>query len=69
VSKQSEAKEKQGYRKSAACCMNCDSFQRDVVPLSRHPGDTYSIEKNKRCGIGGFAVQSTGHCAFFQWKA
>ena len=69
MSKQSEAKDTQGYRKSAACCMDCESFKRDVVPLNRWPGDTYSTEKNKRCAIGGFAVQSTGHCTFFAWKA
>lgn len=68
MSKQSEAKATQNYRTEAACCKNCKSFMSYSAPLNRWPGDSYSIEKNKRCGIGGFAVQSNGHCSQFEWK-
>jgi len=66
--KQSEAKEAQGYRKGAASCASCENFKKDVVPLNRWAGDSYTEDKNKRCGIGGFAVQSTGHCQLFSRK-
>lgn len=68
MSKQSEAKEAQGYQKRPACCTNCKNFTVDKVPRSRWPGDPYTFDKNKRCSIGGFAVQSTGYCGLFAWK-
>lgn len=30
--------------------------------------DSYAIEKNKRCGIGGFAVKKMGTCKQFKAK-
>jgi hypothetical protein len=69
MSKQSDAKKEQGYRVQAACCKNCKNFSSEMVPALRWQGDHYISEKNKRCEVGGFAVQNTGHCALFGWKA
>lgn len=69
MSKQSEAKVVQDYRKEAACCKTCRHYSSNLVPLARWSGDPYVAEKNKRCGIGGFATQATAHCVLFAWKA
>ena len=69
MSKQSEAKAAQGYRKEAACCKTCENFRSDFVPLNRWHGDPYKDEKNKRCELGGFATQANAHCTLFAWKA
>ena len=71
MSKQSEAKAKQNYRKEAACCNNCKSYRADVTahPAAFSWSEPYTTEKNRRCDIGGFAVQATGHCTFFAWAS
>lgn len=68
MSKQSEAKAAQGYRKEAACCKTCTNYRSDMVPMHRWPEDSYVAEKNRRCSLGGFATQATAHCTFFAWK-
>jgi hypothetical protein len=65
MSKQSEAKEAQGYRRSAMSCQHCMHFSSEMV--SRNPrwaSANYVIteEKNIRCTLGGFKVQKTGSC-------
>lgn len=65
MSKQSEAKDKQGYTARALLpvCANCSSFRMDIVNhdaiLSMEP---YPVETNLRCSIGGFAVRKMGTC-------
>lgn len=66
MSKQSEAKEKQGYiaKPVARVCANCAYYRSDVV---EHPpyyswSKPYHEEKNRRCDIGGFAVNKTATC-------
>jgi hypothetical protein len=68
MSKQSEAKYGQGYTRNPACCRNCAHYESDITELP--PAFSWSeprkVEKNKRCGVGGFAVQSNGHCLQFR---
>ena len=70
MSKIEQKKAAQGYVKDAACCKHCAHFLSDMVPMLRWEGDPYVAEKNKRCGIGGFAVQSSSFCnEFIRQKA
>lgn len=70
TSKVQQVKEAQGYTKASACCKECMAFRSDrmQIPgaLSWHM-PRYA-EKNKRCDIGGFAVQSSASCNFFKRK-
>lgn len=74
MSKQSEAKEKQGYTPKAIpqTCQNCSQFLFDRVqtqqPTAHNPAG-YWEDKNQRCGIGGFAVKKMGTCNEFTGKA
>lgn len=68
MSKQSEAKESQNYRRKPMCCQHCKHFSSDMV--DRRPSwasSNYVIteEKNIRCTLGGFKVQKTGVCDKF----
>lgn len=77
MSKQSEAREQQGYVAKAIplVCGNCAHYKFDNELPSwmqeeniKSPGkwpDTYKQEQNKRCGLGGFAVKKMGTCD--QW--
>ena len=67
MSKQSEAKEAQGYTKKPASCGNCVNFKSELVKFPPLPGWSmgYTEEKNRRCGIGGFAVGRNGHCSLW----
>lgn len=78
MSKQSEAKEVQGYTTAVRNCGNCvhltsetvlpkwavelneDYERRGREPVYRLPA--YGVEKNIRCGIGGFAIKKTAVC-------
>lgn len=66
VSKQSEAKERQGYVAKAAqrVCMTCKHFQSDLEEQRGYNSkpNGYMMEKNIRCGLGGFAVKKMGLC-------
>lgn len=65
MSKQSEAKLNQNYRLTPNTCGNCTYYKRDAVE-KRYEGWSGPIvwveEKNKRCGVGGFAVNKTATC-------
>ena len=67
MSKQSEAKEAQGYTKKPASCGNCANFKSELVKFPPPPGQFYGYteEKNRRCGIGSFAVGRNGHCSLW----
>lgn len=68
MSKQTEAKTKQGYvpKLTPQACMNCASFKFDMVPTNYPPGYAQEKQGNLRCAIGGFAVKKMGTCD--EWK-
>ena len=65
MSKQSVAKERQGYITKPMQCSTCANFRKDVNIIKYEWGSQYDHmeTKNKRCSIGGFAVQSTASCS------
>jgi hypothetical protein len=67
MSKQSEAKERQGFRKKPewAICSGCEYFTWDEV--HKYPG--YIQEKNVRCSLGGFKVGKTDTCNMHELRA
>ena len=73
MSKQSEAKSAQGYepKPEARACMNCANYRSDMIEKSS--GFSWSVpyfeERNKKCGIGGFAVMKMAICDKFTRKA
>jgi hypothetical protein len=73
MSKQSEAKEAQNYRKQSMSCMNCAQFSSEMVgrkpKWASSPNYVITEEKNLRCGLGDFKVQKTGSCDRFSAKA
>jgi hypothetical protein len=58
MSKQSEAKDKQGYTKTPRTCSNCESFK------SKKSENQFGWidEKEMRCMLGGFKVNKTSVC-------
>jgi hypothetical protein len=60
MSKQSVAKEEQGYTRIPNTCGNCSSFTCDSEQSKWASGSV--IERNLRCGIGGFKVNKTATC-------
>ena len=48
MSKQSEAKESQGYTRTLKMCSNCAWFQSDITEVPRWGGYLYTEEKNIR---------------------
>ena len=67
MSRQSEAKESQGYSAKAPSCKSCINYMSEVEmkPASFSWTQPYSVEKNRRCGVGGFAVSPAGHCTLW----
>lgn len=70
MSKQSKAKEDQGYvdRAEPQVCCKCAHYTSDLERKSAW-GNNWIEEKNKRCGIGNFAVKKMGTCNLFVLKA
>lgn len=65
MSKQSEAKEAQGYVpkfKPDFCC-NCQEYSSSIIREA-----FFEQEKKRKCGIGGFAVKKLGTCKRFVRK-
>lgn len=81
MSKQSEARDKQGYVAKAIpqICGNCAHYRCDMElpPWMQEEnklkpgtwGDNYLQEQNKRCGLGGFAVKKMGNCKAWEAKS
>lgn len=71
MSKQSEAKLKQGYMPKAipTTCCNCTHFHSDMVERSAGVFQScgWVEEKNLRCLVGEFAVKKMGTCSLFQF--
>lgn len=59
MSKQSEAKEAQGYTKTPVNCASCKNFTSKLEKASW--GNHYN-EKGLRCTIGEFKVNKTASC-------
>jgi len=73
MSRQSDAKNKQGYQAKPTphICSTCKHFQFDRVqtqaPSTWNPNG-YFEDKNLRCGMGGFAVKKTAACNEWELK-
>lgn len=63
MSKQGEAKKKQNYdpKPISRVCMNCEHYKSDIIK-----GIGIFDEKNKRCGLGEFAVKKMATCDLFK---
>jgi len=61
MSKQSDAKEKQGYTKVLKTCSNCQHLRKETEQLKGYFG-RYAVDKKTRCYIGEFAVQKMATC-------
>ena len=70
MSRQSEAKEAQGYdpKPVAYICKNCHFFQFEGKEYKNYYGEVYQEKRNLRCGLGGFAVKQTARCEKFAIK-
>jgi hypothetical protein len=71
MSKQSENKDAQGYRKQSMSCQHCKHFSsefKDRRPTWASSNYVITEEKNIRCNLGGFAVQKTASCDKFERK-
>lgn len=68
MSKQSEEKLNQGYNEKPIprTCANCARYESESI-THKHSFGEYTQEKNKRCGLGGFAVKKTATC--LKWEA
>ena len=64
MSKVSEAKAAQGYTRSPAKRSTCVNYRTDITVTEWG----YEIEKNRRCAIGGFAVQASAICKLYERK-
>ena len=61
MSKQSEAKKAQNYREDADTCANCANYESQLIEQT-YISAVWTVEKGKRCAIGGFAVKKTATC-------
>lgn len=75
MSKQSQAKEAQGYTTEPKNCGNCvwRKFDLELPAWMQAPenighyGERHKVEVRQRCGLGGFAIKKTATCQ--QWRA
>jgi len=65
MSKQSDAKETQGFLKDSPKCSNCKNFTFDTEE-KRDGWTSYVLvkQKNLRCSIGKFKVGKSNWCKF-----
>jgi len=71
MSKQSEAKKEQGYVEKAIPkqCATCAHYRSDMADLPPSwSGTIYREEKNRRCGLSGFAVKKTATCTKHEFE-
>lgn len=65
MSKQSDAKKAQNYRKTPDTCVNCIHFERQIVEVTSNTWSgpyVYTVDKNLRCKLGEFAVTKGATC-------
>jgi len=68
ASKTQEAKDAQGYTKKPQQCNTCANYKSEFVEVNKRWHGVFRVEKNKRCGIGFFAVQSSAYCKLYTKK-
>ena len=68
VSKVSEAKAAQEYTTEQAKCSTCANYRSDTEKIPSTYGGVYFVVKNRRCSIGGFAVQASAICKLYERK-
>lgn len=69
MNKQSEQKEKQGFRKGCPCCGNCVNFTSEIVEeKGYYEGQVWHREKGLRCTLGEFSVKKQNWCRQHQFK-
>ncbi|EHJ49554.1 Myb-related protein B (B-Myb)-like protein [Solidesulfovibrio carbinoliphilus subsp. oakridgensis] len=70
MSKQSEAKEQQGYepKPRPATCRTCAHYKSDITEEKGAFGGTWVKETNCRCSIGGFAVKKAARCKLHEYR-
>lgn len=70
MSKQSDNKEKQGFRKNSPCCGNCKNYTSEIIERTSKysPHYTYQKEGNMRCSLGEFAVGKSNWCTLHEFK-
>ena len=70
MSRQSEAKARQGYdpKPLPYICKNCQYFGFDVEEYKGMFGKVIQEQKKLRCNLGGFAVKKTARCDKFAIK-
>jgi hypothetical protein len=61
------AKEGQGYRAECPRCGNCANYSSDILEKKDEIG-SYTVETNKRCRIGKFAIGKNGWCLSHVFK-
>ncbi len=68
MSKQSEAKERQGYIQKPVprTCANCKHYSSDMSSYLGWDKQEYFREENIRCSIGGFAIKKMATCNEFE---
>lgn len=65
MSRQTDAKESQGYHDECDRCGNCTHFT--SAHMARYGG--YTVETYLRCSIGDFKVKKFGGCGKHERKA
>lgn len=68
TNKVQQAKDEQGYVKSPRSCGTCTHYKFEAVHKNTEYHGIIVEEKNKRCGIGGFAVQVSSSCHKYERK-
>ncbi len=68
MSKQSEAKDAQGYHEAKLHCCGCCQHLEMKVELISGSYIAFVKKSEKRCGIGGFAIKLTSVCSLFKLK-
>jgi len=69
LSKQSEAKEKQGWLKHGPACGNCQSFTWEDKTVDYGPCyGLHVLEINLRCKEGEFKTGKSSWCRWHEWR-
>lgn len=70
MSKQSEAKASQNWKKKPDTCAECAHFKcdREEIRYSEFSSQVWIREKNLRCTLGGFKTGKSNACDRFKAK-
>lgn len=61
-------KAQQGYVEEGPKCSTCTNYTSEMVKVTSYWRDTWTKEKNRRCGIGGFVVKKQAYCKSYAPK-